>query len=105
MLRRRRYKNLAESVDNNDLYLQNVKNYKKVFGSETGKKVLWDLLKACGFMSDGFDENPNVTSYNSGARSMVLRILKIVEMNESELGAIISSQRKAEQNERKHFNV
>lgn len=57
--------------------LANVQDYKKVFSSAEGKRVLWDLMKHSGLMSTSFVPNdPHATSYNEGTRQTVLHIIQ-----------------------------
>ena len=92
-------------MSKDQIYVQKVRDYQTVFGSDKGKRILWDLMRTCGFASDGFDKDPYQMAYNSGAKSMITRILNVLEMEESSLNEMIKENRKADENERKHFNV
>lgn len=52
-------------------------DYKKVFSTPEGKRVLADLAKKAGLLATNYVPNdPHGTSYNEGARSIVLHIFK-----------------------------
>lgn len=82
---------------NEEQLIQVVKKYKSVFGSEDGKRVLWDIMKSSQFMGDGFVAgDPYATAYNSGARSVALRILNLMDMDAEQVMERIKEQRKAD---------
>jgi hypothetical protein len=56
--------------------LAHIEDYKRTFSTENGKRVLWDLMKKNGMLSDIFTENPQVSAYNEGRRAVVLYILQ-----------------------------
>lgn len=91
-------------MGNNDKYLETIKLYKSVFDSENGKKVLWDLMKVSGYTTTNFDENPYKTAYNEGARSMVTRVINLVEMDASKIKTMLDEHRKADEYERYNIN-
>lgn len=62
-----------------------IRAYKRVFESEDGKKVLADLAKAGHVYRSTMDPNPNEVAYKEGERSMVLRIMRTVKTDPSEL--------------------
>ena len=59
--------------------------YKEVFGSERGQKVLLDMMKTFHFFSSSMSENPEETAFKEGERSVVLRILRSIEQDPSEI--------------------
>lgn len=62
--------------------IANVQAYQDVFSSGAGQKVLWDLMKNNGMLSDNFCiGDSHATSYNEGRRSVVLYILKRINEN------------------------
>jgi len=85
-------------VDSGDLLVQNVSDYKAVFETANGKRVLWDLMKASGYTQTNFDENPYKSAHNEGARSMVVRIINLLEMDTGKIKAMIGENRKKESN-------
>lgn len=63
-----------------------VSDYQSVFGSPEGKRVLMDLAKKTGFLETNYVPNdPHGTSYNEGARSIVLHIFKTMKLNIQEI--------------------
>lgn len=57
-------------------------DYKIVFGSPEGKRVLWDLMKKSGFLDKSYVANdPHATSFNEGARNLVLHIVHRLRIN------------------------
>lgn len=58
--------------------------YREVFGSDAGKIVLADLSKYCHVMKSTYGEDSH-TAFREGQRSVALRILQILEMNEREI--------------------
>lgn len=65
--------------------LQRLEDYKHVFGTDAGQRVLHDLENFCGLLSDGFDPDPNVTAYNAGRRSVGVYILRQMELTREQL--------------------
>ena len=59
--------------------------YKRIFRSEDGEKVLSDLMEMCGMQRSSFDVDPQKMSFYEGQRSVVLRILKTINVTEKEL--------------------
>ena len=72
--------------------LQRIADYKEVFGTDAGKRVLRDIEDFAQLLSDGFDENPHVTSYNAGRRSVGVYILRMLEMSREDLQEAIRKQ-------------
>jgi hypothetical protein len=63
--------------------LERARDYKQAFATEHGKRVLEDLRKSCHFHDTTLDENPQVMAFNEGARSVLLRIDRIIRLLES----------------------
>lgn len=56
--------------------------YKKVFSTVDGKEVLRDLMRTHFMLSTTFVEGkPDLTSHNDGERDVVIRILKIMQID------------------------
>lgn len=66
-----------------------IKAYRELFNSDAGKEVLHDLCKSCSVYTTTMDANANEMAYKEGARSVVLRILKTVEIDPFELDRLI----------------
>jgi hypothetical protein len=58
-----------------------IRAYREVFNSEAGQIVLEDLIKSCHVLHSTFDPNTNETYYKEGERSVVIRILKTVNID------------------------
>jgi hypothetical protein len=84
--------------------LKLISMYKSVFGSENGQRVLWDLMKVSGYTSNNFDENPQQLAYNEGLRSMVIRIVNLVEMDTQQISKLTKKYREADNYERFNFD-
>lgn len=66
-------------------------DYKEVFGSEAGKRVLKDLLTVCKHNSPTFvPGQADVTAFNEGMRRVALRIVNFVEMDHAKIMEIIN---------------
>lgn len=66
-----------------------VKAYRELFHSDVGKEVLHDLCKSCNVYTSTMDANPHEMAFKEGARSVVLRILKTIEIDPFELDRLI----------------
>jgi len=77
--------NEAELKENEYLNkkLDHSRAYKTVFGSEQGQLVLEDLAESCSVSTTVFDGNPHIMSFKEGRRSVILDILKALDMDES----------------------
>lgn len=80
--------------------LTTIKKYKEIFETEAGKEVLKDLIRHAGLLRPNFSiENPHVTSFNEGSRSVVCYILENLNIDE---GQFIKM---AEQNYKEEHNI
>jgi hypothetical protein len=66
-------------------YKQLIEDYKHVFNSDAGKRVLEDLASASGFQMPVFDEKEDSSgrqmAYRDGRRSIVARIQWMLELS------------------------
>jgi hypothetical protein len=62
-----------------------VSDYKAVFESDVGIRVLYDLMQTAGFNGSIFNENPYILSFNEGKRDMVMRILTMCGYDMAEI--------------------
>lgn len=70
-----------------------VKDYKALFGSVIGKRVLADLIDAHYVLRPMFHEtNQHITSVREGERNAVLRILSKLAMNPTKMRAYVEEQ-------------
>ncbi len=60
-------------------------DYRHIFNTAEGKRVLHDILDFCGLLSDGFAEDPHVTAYNAGRRSVGVYMLRMLELDQEQL--------------------
>lgn len=77
-----------------------VKRYKRVFGSEDGKKVLHDLMKICNVMHSTLNADPLIMAHNEGERSIVLRILRTIQTDPRQMEELLKlGQSEGDENE------
>ena len=60
-------------------------DYKTVFDSEAGKRVLWDILRNSYVLGSVYCDNPHETALREGQRNSALRILSILQTDEKKL--------------------
>ncbi len=71
--------------------LATLSDYKTVFKSEEGRRVLWDLMKQASMISTSYVQgDPHSTSFNEGTRSVCLHILKKISTDVEKLEQRIS---------------
>lgn len=59
--------------------------YQAVFSTHEGKRVLNDLVEKSGILNSSFDPNPQVLSFNSGKKELVILILRELNVDIQEL--------------------
>tara|TARA_Y100001963_G_C6617596_1_gene370095 strand:+ start:408 stop:677 length:270 start_codon:yes stop_codon:yes gene_type:complete len=64
-------------------------DYKTLFESEAGKRVLYDLMKNNYILSPTYTTNINEMALREGARNVVLRILSILKIDVDKLDTFI----------------
>lgn len=64
-------------------------DYKRAFGSEQGKRVLRELMRTHHVMGNSFTGDVNDMIFREGERSVVLRILKILDTDETRMQKLI----------------
>ena len=69
-------------------------SYQRLFDSEDGQRVLVDLMQICGFMSDCMENEPHLTAYNEGKRSVIIRILNYLKTDPMKLLELLEDNRK-----------
>lgn len=66
------------------------KDYKKTFGTESGKRVLYDLIDSHFVMRPTFVPNdPYATARNEGERNVVLRIITMLNTDPEKIKQLI----------------
>lgn len=58
-----------------------IQDYKRVFSSEQGKRVLHDLMNEHGFLKSSFTKDAHEMAFKEGGRNAVLRIMSVCEMD------------------------
>ena len=71
--------------------------YQRLFDTEDGKAVLYDLMKSCHMATSTMDATSQELAFNEGARSVVLRILKTRNTNIEQLNMLIAKMETEEQ--------
>lgn len=66
-----------------------IRAYREIFSTDAGKLVLNDLCKSCHVYHSTMDSNPQELAYKEGERSVVLRILRTIEVDPFELDRLI----------------
>lgn len=59
--------------------------YKNLFLSAQGKKVLADLMKACGTFKMATTSSPDINMYERGTQDVVARIFKMIDLTIDDL--------------------
>lgn len=62
-------------------YLGSIEDYKIVFESEHGKRVLYDLMQKHNVLKSTFSENPHEMAYKEGQRKVILDILSTIKFD------------------------
>jgi hypothetical protein len=60
-------------------------DYKTVFTSEAGKRVLWDIMRNSFVLASTYCENSNEMALREGQRNVALRILSVLQTDEQKL--------------------
>ena len=77
--------------------LATIRDYKTVFNSVEGKRVLWDLMKIAGMTQTNFVQgDPYGTAYNEGIRQCVLSILNKLKLDTEKLEKEIAQGEKSD---------
>jgi hypothetical protein len=66
-----------------------VRAYREVFNSEAGQIVLEDMVKTFHVLNSTYADNQNETYYREGERSVVIRILKTINVDPFKLQEMI----------------
>ena len=63
-----------------------VRDYHQVFGSEQGKRVLYDLMSKNNITGSSFVAGEtDSTAFNEGSRNVILAILHMLQMSPSQM--------------------
>lgn len=69
--------------------LAKLQDYHSIFNSDSGRRVLYDLMDAHGVIATNFHENPQVLAAREGERSVVIRILGILKTDPEKMAKLI----------------
>ena len=64
-------------------------DYKTVFNSEAGQRVLYDLMKNNYMLSPTYTSNINEMALREGSRNSVLRIMSILKIDVNKMNEFI----------------
>ena len=79
--------------NDNAAKLKGLRNdYKKVFESEEGKRILKDLEKVCMYRATTFDKEALVMAFQEGLRCVYLHITTVMTLDIEELERIATNQ-------------
>jgi hypothetical protein len=70
------------------------KAYRRLFDSEDGTMVLEDMCKMCNFNASTFSNDPLEMAFNEGKRSIILRIMRVLKSDPTELFKLIEDNQK-----------
>jgi hypothetical protein len=74
-----------------------IRAYREIFNTESGKEVLRDLCKSCHIFTTTMDVNANETAYREGERSVVLRIIKTLNIDPLEYDRLMKRGQSSEE--------
>lgn len=77
--------------------VETINHYKKTFTSDSGHKVLLDMIKASGMLNTSFDISPHQMAFNEGQKALVLRILRTIETDPAKLLELINKAGQSEE--------
>lgn len=78
--------------ENNAEKLKGLRNdYKKIFESEEGKRILEDLAKICHYRTPTFDKDALVMAFQEGLRTVYLHITTMMTIDIEELERIATN--------------
>lgn len=76
-----------------DKLFKKSKDYKEVFSTDAGKRVVADLLRFTQYSTLAFTPgDPNMTSFVLGKQVVAKRIIGLLNLSEDDVRAIVKSQ-------------
>ena len=72
-----------------------IEAYQRLFATEDGQEVLYDLMRKCNFVKPTYDPDIHVTMINEGEREAILYIIEILNRDVEELYKFVEQQEKA----------
>ena len=79
--------------------LAKLTDYKQVFSTPEGQRVLLDLMDASYMLTSSFEKNPYQAAFNEGHRNLVLRILTKSKTDLRSFEKMIDDRSKEKENE------
>lgn len=73
-----------------------VADYKLIFESEAGERVLYDLMKKCHFLHTSYDGDINSMVFREGERNVVNYIMTMLKQDPLEIKKLIDKQEEEE---------
>lgn len=73
-----------------------VADYKLIFESEAGERVLYDLMKKCHFLHTSYDGDINSMVFREGERNVVNYIMTMLKQDPSQIKKLIDKQEEEE---------
>jgi hypothetical protein len=73
-----------------------VADYKLLFESEAGERVLYDLMKKCHFIHTSYDGDVHSTVFREGERNVVNYILTMLKQDPVHIKKLIDKQEEEE---------
>jgi hypothetical protein len=62
-----------------------VLDYQRTFSTESGKRVLHDLMVECHVLGSSFSKDPSLMAFKEGEKNVMLRIMKLLNININEI--------------------
>ncbi len=79
--------------------LATIENYKEIFNTPGGKRVLWDLMQEHYVIAPTFDGCEALEmAYREGQRNVVLRILQLMKIDVRKLAEALEEREKEQTN-------
>jgi len=83
---------VADSNSEQQKQQQLVDDFKQVFNTEAGERVLRHIEEFCELQTDGFDPDPYRMAHITGRRSVGLMVLHYLEMSRAEFQQLVRRQ-------------
>ena len=72
-----------------------IEAYQRLFATEDGQEVLYDLMRKCNFVKPTYDPDIHVAMINEGKREVILYIIEVLNRDVEELYKFVEQQEKA----------
>jgi hypothetical protein len=81
-----------------------VEDYKRCFGTPSGKRVLFDLMSRGHILNANYTGDPNSTLFNEGTRFLVTHILKVLNIDSKKMMSLMKKQRQMQEEQHEYIN-